>query len=125
MAKKILLVDDEQDTATVFETVLKQAGYEVVVANSGQNAISTAKQGGFSLILMDQMMPDMSGNDALQQIKSDPNLASIPISMLSNFSHDQLVTEALGRGANDYILKYQISHEDLIKKVKEMIGEPN
>jgi DNA-binding NarL/FixJ family response regulator len=43
--------------------------------------------------------------------------------MLTNFSHDQLVTEALGRGAVDYILKYQISHEDLVKKVKEIIGD--
>lgn len=123
MAKKILLVDDEADTATVFETVLKQAGYDVVVANNGASAVSTAKSGGFSLILMDQMMPDMSGNDALQQIKADPALASIPVAMLSNFSHDQLVTEALGRGANDYILKYQVSHADLVKKVKEMLGD--
>ncbi len=123
MAKKILLVDDEKDTATVFETILKQAGYEVVVATNAQEALSTAKTGGFNLILMDQMMPDMSGNDALQQIKADPALSATPVAMLSNFSHDQLITEALGRGAVDYILKYQVSHEDLVKKVKEILGE--
>lgn len=121
--KKILLVDDEADTATVFETVLKQAGYEVVVANNGSDALSTAKTGVFDLILMDQMMPDMSGNDALKSLKSDPVVGKIPVAMLTNFSHDQLVTEALGRGAVDYILKYQISHEDLIKKVKGILGE--
>lgn len=123
MAKKILLVDDEKDTATVFETILKQAGYEVVIASNAQEALSTVKTGGFNLILMDQMMPDMSGNDVLQQIKADPSLSAIPVAMLSNFSHDQLITEALGRGAVDYILKYQVSHEDLVKKVKEILGE--
>lgn len=123
MAKKILLVDDEADTATVFETILKQAGYEVVVANNGQEALSTAKTGVFDLILMDQMMPDMSGNDALQQLKADPVVGKVPVAMLSNFSHDQLITEALGRGAVDYILKYQVSHDDLVKKVKEILGE--
>ncbi len=123
MAKKILLVDDEADTATVFETVLKQAGYEVVWANNASDALSTVKTGPFDLILMDQMMPDMSGNDALQSLKADPVLSKIPVAMLTNFSHDQLVTEALGRGAVDYILKYQISHEDLVKKVKEILGE--
>lgn len=123
MAKKILLVDDEADTATVFETVLKQAGYEVVKATNGASALATAKTGVFDLILMDQMMPDMSGNDALQLIKADPVLSKIPVAMLSNFSHDQLVTEALGRGAVDYILKYQVSHEDLVRKVKEMLGD--
>ena len=123
MPKKSLLVDDEDDTATVFETVLKQAGYEVVKANNGQVALSTAKTGHFDLILMDQMMPDMSGNDAVKSLKEDPIVSKIPVAMLTNFSHDQLVTEALGRGAVDYILKYQISHEDLVKKVKEILKE--
>ncbi len=123
MGKKILLVDDEVDTATVFETVLKQAGFEVTLANNGQDALSTAKTSVFDLVLMDQMMPDMSGNDALQQLKADPITTKVPVAMLTNFSHDQLVTEALGRGAVDYILKYQISHEDLVKKVKQIIGE--
>lgn len=123
MPKKILLVDDEADTAAVFETVLKQAGFEVVWANNASDALSTVKTGVFDLILMDQMMPDMSGNDALQNLKADPVLSKIPVAMLTNFSHDQLVTEALGRGAVDYILKYQISHEDLVKKVKEILGE--
>lgn len=121
--KRILLVDDEVDTATVFQTVLKQAGYDVTVANSAQSALATLKTTLFDLIILDQMMPDMSGNDTLSLIKQDPNTANIPVTMLTNFSHDQLVTEALGRGAVDYILKYQVSHEDLVKKVKEIIGE--
>ncbi len=123
MAKKILLVDDEVDTATVFETVLKQAGYEVTLANNAQDALSSAKTEVFDLILMDQMMPDMSGNDALQSLKADPMTNKVPVAMLTNFSHDQLITEALGRGAVDYILKYQVSHDDLVKKVKEIVGE--
>lgn len=123
MAKKVLLVDDEQDTAIVFETALKQAGYEVVVASNGQAALSTVKTAPFDLILLDQMMPDMSGNDVLERLKQDPVLYKIPVAMLTNFSHDELVTESLGKGAVDYILKYQVSHEDLARKVKEIIGE--
>lgn len=123
MAKKILLVDDEADTATVFQTVLSKAGFEVTVANNGQGALATAKSGYFDLILLDQMMPDMSGNDVLKLLKEDPVISKIPVAMLTNFSHDELVTEALGRGAMDYILKYQISHEDLVRKVNEIVGE--
>ena len=123
MAKKILLVDDEADTAAVFETVLKQAGYEVTWANNAADALATAKTTMFDLVLMDQMMSDMSGNEALQTLKADPTLNKIPVAMLTNFSHDQLVTEALGRGAVDYILKYQVSHEDLVKKVQQILGE--
>ena len=123
MSKKILLVDDEQDTATVFETVLKQGGFDVKIANNGTSAVSISKTGNFDLILMDQMMPDMSGTDALKAIKEDPVTAKVPVAMLTNFSHDELVKESLNRGAIDYILKYQISHEDLLKKVKGILGE--
>ncbi len=123
MAKKILLVDDEADTAAVFQTVLKQAGYEVTIAGNGQVALATAKEHPFDLVLLDQMMPDMSGNEVLKSLKEDPVAAKIPVAMLTNFSHDELVTQALGRGAVDYILKYQISHEDLVKKVKAILGE--
>ena len=123
MSQKILLVDDELDTATVFETVLKQGGYEVTIASNGQGALSSAKTAPFDLILLDQMMPDMSGNDVLKTMKEDPVIKNIPVAMLTNFSHDELVKEALNRGAIDYILKYQISHEDLLKKVKGILEQ--
>jgi DNA-binding response OmpR family regulator len=123
MAKKILLVDDEKDTATVFETALRQGGYEVTVANNGTSALSNAKTGAFDLILMDQMMPDISGIDALSTLKSDHATSQVPVAMLTNFSHDEMVKEALNRGAVDYILKYQISPQDLIAKVKALLGE--
>lgn len=123
MAKKILLVDDEADTAMVFQTALRQGGYEVTVANSAQAALSTAQTAQFDLILLDQMMPDMSGNDALQLLKSKDITKNIPVAMLTNFSHDELVTQALERGAVDYILKYQVANEDLVNKVKGILGD--
>lgn len=123
MGQKILLVDDELDTATVFETVLKQGGFEVTIANNGQGALSSCKTDTFDLVLLDQMMPDMSGNDVLRALKEDPATKEVPVAMLTNFSHDELVKEALNRGAIDYILKYQISHEDLLKKVKGILEQ--
>jgi CheY-like chemotaxis protein len=122
MAKKILLVDDEVDTATVFETTLKQGGYEITVANNGASGLTSAKAAPFDLILLDQMMPDMSGSDVLKQLKADPATAGMPVAMLTKFSHDELIKEALNTGAADYILKYQVSQEDLLKKVQGMIG---
>ena len=68
-------------------------------------------------------MPEMSGNDALLLLKQDEMTKNIPVAMLTNFSHDELVNQALGRGAVEYILKYQISHEDLVNKVKGILGD--
>lgn len=121
--KRVLLVDDEKDTAMIFETVLKQGGYDVSIAVDGKSALEAAKTQKFDAILLDQMMPDMGGNDVLQTLKNDPNTSQTPVAMLTNFSHDELVKEALNRGAVDYILKYQISHEDLVAKVKRLLGE--
>jgi DNA-binding response OmpR family regulator len=93
----------------------------VKVASNGQGALALVKSDTFDLVLLDQMMPDMSGNDVLRHLKEDEASKGIPVAMLTNFSHDELVKEALNRGAIDYILKYQISHEDLLKKVKGIL----
>jgi len=121
MAKKILLVDDEEETRTVFETALKHAGYEVTVAGSGKEALNVVQTKQFDLILLDQMMPDMSGNETLKAIRA--NQKDVNVAMLTNFGHDEMVKEALNAGANDYILKYQVSPSDLTAKVKGLLGE--
>ena len=121
--KNILLVDDEAQTAAVFETGLKQAGHTVTVVPDGKTALDAASKQAFDLILLDQMMPDMSGNDVLKTLKENEATKNIPVAMLSNFGHDEMVKEALNLGAIDYILKYQVSTEDLISKVKTITGE--
>lgn len=123
MSKKILLVDDEKETSVVFETALKQGGFDVRVAQDGQTALSLVKAEMFDLILLDQMMPDISGVEVLKQIKADSKTSGIQVAMLTNFGHDEMIKEALSKGAVDYILKYQISPIDLIAKVKGLIGE--
>ncbi|HVT00802.1 MAG TPA: response regulator [Patescibacteria group bacterium] len=123
--KTVLLVDDERETSQVFETGLKAAGYNVILAENGAGALDKAKQGGIDVILLDQMMPDMSGNEVLRTIKQDDATKNIPIAMLTNFGHDEMVKEALNLGANDYILKYRVEPKDLVLKIKRLTGEDN
>jgi len=123
MAKTILLVDDEKDTASVFETALKSAGYNVVLAQNGKAAFDTAVKGGIDGILLDQMMPEMNGNETLKVLKADDITKNIPVSMLSNFGDEKFVKEAIDNGASDYIFKYQVSPEDLVVKVKRLVGD--
>lgn len=119
---KILIVDDEVELAQVFEAALKSAGYEVKVATNGTSALSMAKAEPFDLIMLDQMMPDMSGNEVLKALKADPATSGVKVAMLTNFGHDTMVKEALFAGAVDYILKYQVSGDDIIAKVKSLVG---
>ena len=122
MAKRILLVDDEQETRDVFNAALKSGGFEVVIAVNGKETLDILNTQKFDLVLLDQMMPDMSGNETLKSLKANPNSADTKVAMLTNFGHDDMIKEALNAGAVDYILKYQVSGEDLIKKVKLIMG---
>jgi len=120
---KILLVDDELELAQIFETALKGAGYVVHVENNGKGALTAAGQEQFDLILLDQMMPDLSGNDVLKTLKSNDATKDMKVAMLTNFGHDTMIKDALMAGAADYMLKYQISPDDIVAKVKSLLGE--
>lgn len=121
--KRILLVDDEEETRSVFETALRSGGYDVSIAGNGAQALEILKTQTFDLILLDQMMPDMSGNETLKAIKANPATSNMHVSMLTNFGHDDMIKEALNLGASEYILKYQVGAEDLLARVKQILGE--
>lgn len=120
---KVLLIDDDQALVAVFESALTQEGFQVVVAYDGRTGIERAASEKPNLVLLDQVIPDMAGNDVLRALKQDNNTKSIPVAMLSNFGQNQLVQDALSQGAVDYILKYQVEPQDLVNKVKELLKE--
>lgn len=121
--KKILLVDDDERILSVFSTGLKAGGYETITAKDAQTATDLVASNKFDLILLDQMLPDKSGNALLRELKANDVTKQIPVAVFSNFAHEDLVKEALGIGAVDYILKYQMSADDLVAKVKGIVGE--
>src|SRR3989344_1470594 len=118
---KILIIDDDQAITTVFETTLKKEGFNVITAPDGQSGIEKAKAEKPDLILLDQILPDIKGNEVLKTLKADPATQNIIIALLSNFGQNELVQEAINSGAADYILKYQVEPSDLIIKVKDLL----
>lgn len=116
---KILIVDDEAAIAQVFDQALTKAGYTVVLAATGKEALDKVNSEKPDLILLDQILPDMNGNQVLQAIKAGP-MKSTPVAIISNFNQQNLIDEALKLGASEYILKYQISPVDLVEKVKQL-----
>ncbi len=120
---KVLLVDDDESLATVFSTALEKEGLTVITANNGTSGLSKAKDEMPNLILLDQVLPDISGNDVLKQLKADLQTKGIPIMMLSNFGQEELVKQAIDEGAIDYIFKYKVEVQDLVNKVKEILNQ--
>lgn len=120
---KILLVDDDTELLAVFEAALKKEGFTVIAAYEGKVGLEKAKTEHPDAIFLDQILPDITGNDVLKLLKEDPQTKMIPVAMLSNFGQNELVQEAMNRGAVDYILKYQIETVDLVGKAKGILKE--
>ena len=114
---KILIADDEPMNLQVVGQILKREGLEFIFAASGSEAVETAKEYLPSLILMDVMMPGMSGIEACVQIKKDPDTADIPIIFLTAKSQSEDIVEGLAAGGVDYITK-PFQREELLSRIR-------
>ncbi|MCK6630226.1 MAG: response regulator [Anaerolineae bacterium] len=102
---KILCVEDNADTQRMLSFLLTQAGYEVITADDGFQGIQKAKAWRPALILMDMMMPRMSGVEAVKRLRKLKVTKDIPILMLSAYQEQALIDEAMQAGADDYLIK--------------------
>ena len=117
---RVLLVDDDEALLTIYSTSLRTHGYEVITASNGKAGIEKVKTQKPDLVLLDQVLPDIQGNEVLKTLKEDPETKAIPVAMLSNFGQNELIQTALNTGAVDYILKYQIEPDYLDTKIREI-----
>jgi DNA-binding response OmpR family regulator len=122
MAKKILIADDEPNIVVSLEFLMKQKGYVVKIVGNGDEALDAVGEFGPDLILLDVMMPRMSGYDLCQRIRENPAWHAIKIVMLSAKGRDVEVTKGMAVGADAYVTK-PFSTKDLIARVQQLLGE--
>ncbi|MGN8225429.1 response regulator transcription factor [Gracilimonas sp. BCB1] len=121
MAKQtILVVDDEKDLLDLIEYNLKKEGFAVLKAENGEEGIKIAKEHKPDLVLMDIMMPKMDGMEAVETMRADDDLKSIPIIFLTARSDEKTEVEGLDKGGDDYITK-PISTTKLISRIKAVM----
>ena len=121
-SKKILVVEDAMTMRMVETMTLRGAGYEVVTASNGEEGVAAAEKELPDLILMDIIMPVMSGLDAVKKIREVESTSGIPIIMLTTRSEEENVEQAFTNGCNDFITKPFESRE-LLEKVQSQLGE--
>ena len=117
---RILVVDDEPHILKLVSFSLERAGHEVYQATDGVTGIKVAAEQQPDLILMDVMMPLMSGYEALDRLKGDPGTSGIPVIMLSAKSQGYEQEEGLRRGALQYICK-PFTPRDLAETVNRIL----
>ena len=102
---RILCIEDNPDTQKMLTFILARSGYEVITADDGPQGIQKAKAWRPALIMVDMMMPKMSGADTIRELRKLDVIKEIPILVLSAYNEDALINEALEAGADDYINK--------------------
>ena len=120
MDKKVLIADDEQNIVISLEFLMKREGYQVEVANDGEEAVRRIRASRPDLVLLDVMMPKKSGFEVCQEIRSDPEMAGVRILMLTAKGRDTEVAKGLALGANAYMTK-PFSTRELVQKVAELL----
>ncbi len=125
MKPKILVIDDEPDALDLIEFNLKQAGYDVVTAADGAEALQKAKTVRPSLILLDLMLPEVDGLEVCKILRRDSASAQIPIIMLTAKAAEIDRVLGLELGADDYVTK-PFSPRELVLRVKKVLqrGDP-
>ena len=117
---KILVVDDEPEAVELVEFNLKQAGYDVFTAFDGAAALTKARAKNPSLIVLDLMLPEMSGLEVCQALRREPATARIPIIMLTARAAEIDRVLGLELGADDYLTK-PFSPRELVLRVKKIL----
>ena len=121
MTLKVLIADDEPNIVVSLEYLLKRAGYTVLVARDGQQAIDMVRRERPALVLLDVMMPGKSGHEVCAELRADEALRDTQVLMLSAKGRDTDVDKGLGVGADAYMTK-PFSTRELAAKVAEMLG---
>ncbi len=121
MSKTILIVDDETNIVVSLEFLMQQAGFQVGVARSGEEALEMLPQLLPDVVLLDVMLPGIDGFDVLQHIRQSADLKQIAVIMLTAKGRDVEMAKGLALGANAYITK-PFSTRDLLNEVRRFAG---
>jgi EAL domain-containing protein (putative c-di-GMP-specific phosphodiesterase class I)/DNA-binding response OmpR family regulator len=121
-AERILIVDDDEDVLLIVQTILDNAGYTAVVARNGREGVEKAIEGHPDLILLDVMMPELSGWEVCTTLKSAPETRHIPIAMLTVKSEIRDLITGMQVGADDYITK-PFTRKKLLSTVRRLLEE--
>lgn len=121
-AKKILLVEDDDTLADVYQTRLNAEGFDIKRVPNGEEALATALEYKPDLILLDVMMPKVSGFDVLDILRNTPDTTNVKIIMLTALSQDSDRERAKSLGVDDYLIKSQVVIADVVDRVKHHLG---
>jgi len=116
--KKILIAEDDFFIRDIYSQIFLSAGYTVEVAVDGLDALEKVKVTVYDIILLDIMMPKMSGLDALRELrKLTPPAKDIPVFIITNLGQENVIEEAFKIGMDGYIIKSQVTPQQIVNEI--------
>lgn len=121
-APAILFVEDDLLFQRTYRTHLEEAGYEVRLASDGENALRQIDASPPALVLLDLMLPRLSGYDVLARIRANPRSAQLPVIVLTNKGERDDIRRAMESGATDYFIKFAARPAEVLWKVRQVLA---
>lgn len=120
--KNIMIIEDDRFLSSLMKARLEKDGFSVIQAFDGEEAVQLFKQQLPSLIILDLIMPKVTGFEVLQTISITPQLSKVPVVILSNLAQDSDIEKARQLGAKEYFVKVKVSIDDLVGRIKTLLG---
>jgi DNA-binding response OmpR family regulator len=117
----ILVADDDEDILVLVRTVLERAGYDVVTARNGAEAIAAAAEQRPDLAVLDVSMPELDGLEVLRHLRAEPSTSEVPVLMLSARVQEEDVARGFAEGASAYVQK-PFSSRELTERIGELLA---
>lgn len=122
---KVLLGEDDKFIGRAYSDGLKDAGFDVDIALDGEETIAKMRESRPDLLLLDIIMPNKNGFEVLEEIQLDPELRTVPVVVLSNLGQDSDKEKASELGCVDYLVKSDLSLQDVVDKVQFHLARHN
>lgn len=120
--KKIVIIEDDLAISQMYRMKFETDGFEVYLADNGQSGVDLVKTVQPDIVLLDLLMPELSGQQTLAEIRADQNIANTPVIILTNTESEQAEIEAQQLGIEAYIIKANETPTQVVTKTKEVLG---
>ena len=118
----ILLIEDDSLLIKMYKAKFIAEGFEVIIASEGESGLKMALENPVNFVILDVMMPKLSGLEVLEKLRQDPKGKIIPVVVLSNLDQEEKSKKAVQLGAKEFLVKANFTPAQIVEKVRKYLG---
>lgn len=119
---KIAIIEDDPTISQMYRMKFEADGFDVQLADNGKRGVALVEHYNPDIVLLDMQMPEMTGTEALKEIRKHPWGKDVPVIVLTNLGHEEAPKDLEDLGIESYIVKAELTPRQVVQKVKEILG---